>query len=72
MDSMQALNTIGAKLSQIPSVHAMTDVTGFGLLGHLVEMCEGARLNASVDIQAVPMLSEERLRYYHEEGCVPG
>lgn len=72
VDSMQALNTIGAKLSQIPSVHAMTDVTGFGLLGHLVEMCEGARLNASVDIQAVPMLSEERLRYYHEEGCVPG
>jgi selenide,water dikinase len=50
----------------------MTDVTGFGLLGHLVEMCEGARLNASVDIQAVPMLSEERLRHYHEEGCVPG
>jgi selenide,water dikinase len=43
----------------------MTDVTGFGLLGHLVEMCEGARLNASVDIQAVPMLSEERLRHYH-------
>lgn len=72
VDSMQALNTIGAKLSQIPSVHAMTDVTGFGLLGHLVEMCEGARLNASVDIQAVPMLSEERLRHYHEEGCVPG
>ena len=72
VDSMQALNTIGAKLSQIPSVHAMTDVTGFGLLGHLVEMCEGARLNASVDIQAVPMLSEERLRYYNEEGCVPG
>jgi selenide,water dikinase len=72
VDSMQALNTIGAKLSQIAAVHAMTDVTGFGLLGHLVEMCEGAKLSASVHISAVPMLSDERLRHYHAEGCVPG
>ena len=72
VDSMQALNTIGSKLSQISAVHAMTDVTGFGLLGHLVEMCEGAHLTASIDVSAVPMLSNERLRHYHEKDCVPG
>jgi selenide,water dikinase len=50
----------------------MTDVTGFGLLGHLVEMCEGAGLEAQVDVQRVPLLAEGRLRDYHEKGCVPG
>ncbi|MBT6163490.1 MAG: selenide, water dikinase SelD [Crocinitomicaceae bacterium] len=72
VDSMQALNMIGTKLSQISAVHAMTDVTGFGLLGHLVEMCEGAKLSAKVDFAAVPMLSAERLKHYHSNGCVPG
>ena len=72
VDSMQALNAVGAKLSQVSAVHAMTDVTGFGLLGHLVEMCEGAKLCAQVDTASVPLLSPERLRHYHSMECVPG
>ena len=47
---MQQLNAIGAELSRIEGVHAMTDVTGFGLLGHLVEMCEGSGLQAELDV----------------------
>lgn len=72
VQSMQQLNRIGAELSRIAGVHAMTDVTGFGLLGHLVEMCEGSGLRASLDASAVPLLSGDRLRHYHELGCVPG
>ena len=40
-DTMVQLNKIGAVFSSLPYVHAITDVTGFGLLGHLVELCEG-------------------------------
>lgn len=72
VQSMQQLNAIGARLSQIAGVHAMTDVTGFGLLGHLVELCEGSGLQAELDVPSVPLLSGERLRYYHSLGCVPG
>ncbi|MAI22487.1 MAG: selenide, water dikinase SelD [Crocinitomicaceae bacterium] len=72
VQSMQQLNAIGAELSRIEGVNAMTDVTGFGLLGHLVELCEGSGLQAELDVTSVPLLSGERLRYYHELGCVPG
>ncbi len=70
--SMQRLNTIGASLARLDGVHAMTDVTGFGVLGHLVEMCEGAGVSASVQLSAVPLLDAQRLRDYHAAGCVPG
>ncbi|MDD2720841.1 MAG: selenide, water dikinase SelD [Gallionella sp.] len=52
------LNAVGATLSGIAAVHAMTDVTGFGLLGHLLEMCRGAGLAAEVAFDRVPVLSE--------------
>lgn len=52
------LNRVGAQLAAMPGVHAMTDVTGFGLLGHLLEMCRGSGLAASVDYAAVPMIGE--------------
>ena len=52
------LNRVGAQLSAMPEVHAMTDVTGFGLLGHLLEMCRGSGLSASVDYASVPMIPE--------------
>ena len=42
----------------MPAVHALTDVTGFGLLGHLLEMCRGAGLTADVVFDQVPVLSE--------------
>ncbi len=50
------LNSIGADLGKIPAVHAMTDVTGFSLLGHLTEICEGSGLAASLDLAAIPLL----------------
>jgi selenide,water dikinase len=49
------LNTIGIDLARIPGVHAMTDVTGFGLLGHLLEICRGSELAASLDCGRLPI-----------------
>jgi selenide,water dikinase len=53
---MAQLNRFGATLGKLPYVRALTDVTGFGLLGHLVEMAEGSGLSAIVDSDAVPIL----------------
>lgn len=72
IQSMQQLNRIGQELSVISGVHALTDVTGFGLLGHLVEMCDGANLGAVLDAAKIPTLSPGRLAEYHAAGCVPG
>ena len=69
-DSMMKLNIIGDKLSEIKGITAMTDVTGFGLLGHLLEICEGSNLSADIDFDKVPIF--EPVEYYISEGCVPG
>jgi len=66
---MTTLNTVGAELGAIPEVHAMTDVTGFGLLGHLIEMCEGSDLQAVLDVGSIPVIPESRT--YLTEGCYP-
>jgi len=50
------LNTPGRLLADMPGVHAMTDVTGFGLLGHLLELARGAQLQARLDMPAIPLL----------------
>jgi selenide,water dikinase len=50
------LNKPGRLLADMPGVHALTDVTGFGLLGHLLELARGAKLSAQVDMGAVPLL----------------
>ncbi|HYL89182.1 MAG TPA: selenide, water dikinase SelD [Burkholderiales bacterium] len=52
------LNTAGQALADMPAVHALTDVTGFGLAGHLLEMCRGARLGAEVSFEALPVIPE--------------
>jgi selenide,water dikinase len=52
------LNTAGQALADMPAVHALTDVTGFGLAGHLLEMCRGARLGAEVVFDALPVIPE--------------
>ncbi len=50
------LNRVGAKFGEMPDVHAMTDVTGFALLGHLLEMCRGSKLGAAVRYADLPVL----------------
>jgi selenide,water dikinase len=69
-DVMCRANDIGAELAKIEGVHALTDVTGFGLAGHLLEMCDGANLMATLDTAALPELPA--LDSYIEMGCVPG
>jgi selenide,water dikinase len=52
------LNTVGARLSAMDAVHAVTDVTGFGLAGHLLEICRGSRLAATVEFDCLPLIAE--------------
>ncbi len=67
---MARLNTIGARLGRIPGVSAMTDVTGFGLLGHLCEMCEGSGTSAELDFEHIPLLVD--LSNYLDRKSIPG
>lgn len=53
---MMKLNDLGAALGTLDYVKAMTDVTGFGLLGHLLEVCEGSSLSAEIEYSEVPLL----------------
>ncbi|KAF1053073.1 MAG: Selenide, water dikinase [Stenotrophomonas maltophilia] len=69
-DWMCTLNKPGSRFGKLAGITAMTDVTGFGLLGHLVEMADGAGLTARIRFDAVPRLP--RVEQYLEEGCVPG
>jgi len=69
-DLMIQLNKIGTELATIKGINAVTDVTGFGLLGHLVEMCEGSYLNAVLDFENIPII--DCVPSYVEKGCVPG
>lgn len=57
LKQLGTLNKAGEALGKIKGVHAMTDVTGFGLLGHLIEMAEGSGLSAELIYQQVPMLA---------------
>jgi selenide,water dikinase len=67
---MTQLNDAGYELGKMPNVKAMTDVTGFGLSGHLLEMCEGSNLKAIVEFNRIPVL--EKARFYIEKNCIPG
>lgn len=69
-DWMCTLNTPGSRFGKLAGVRAMTDVTGFGLLGHLVEMADGSGLTAEIEYARVPRLPG--VEYYLEQGCVPG
>jgi selenide,water dikinase len=55
IDQMSSLNSIGEELGKIKGVNAMTDVTGFGLLGHLIEMAEGSGLSAEIYYDKIPI-----------------
>ncbi len=69
-DSMMKLNNVGDRLSKLDGVTALTDVTGFGLLGHLLEVCEGSNLSAELDFNKIPVF--EPVEEYIAKGCVPG
>lgn len=56
--STTKLNAVGTELSSLDGIHALTDVTGFGLLGHLLEICRGSGLAASLEFNRIPVLSE--------------
>jgi selenide,water dikinase len=56
IETTTRLNTPGPELAELPGVHALTDVTGFGLAGHALEMARGAGLQARLDWRAVPLL----------------
>src|SRR3954464_4566583 len=58
LDWTTRLNTPGEALSEMPAVHALTDVTGFGLAGHLLEICRGSKLCAEVKFDAFPIIPE--------------
>lgn len=70
VSSTTQLNTPGAMLSSMDGVHAVTDVTGFGLLGHLLEVCRGSKLGAEVDFARLPILPG--VTELAEKGYAPG
>ncbi len=64
------LNTPGTALGELSGVHAMTDVTGFGLAGHLLEICRGSKLGATLRFDDLPLIDEAR--HCAEQGTVTG
>ncbi|WP_245662896.1 selenide, water dikinase SelD [Endozoicomonas arenosclerae] len=69
-DAMCTLNKIGAELAELPGISAITDITGFGLLGHLIEVCEGSGVTARLSMEKLPLLPH--VQHYQELGCIPG
>ncbi len=70
-NQMMQLNKVGEALGKLASVSAMTDVTGFGLLGHLTEMAEGSELTAVINFAHVPVITPTIFDYI-AQGSVPG
>jgi selenide,water dikinase len=70
IENTTKLNKPGKALSELPGVHALTDVTGFGLLGHLLELSRGAGLSARLSMQQVPLLPN--VQQLAESGCITG
>jgi len=70
VDLMCTLNKVGEIFGQQDYIKSMTDVTGFGLLGHLSEICEGSQVNAEIDFNAIPKIDgvEELI----QQKCTPG
>lgn len=69
-DVMCQMNLAGAEFAKLPEVTAMTDVTGFGLLGHLSEICQGSNLRAEVYVDQIKTL--DGVKDYIAQGAVPG
>ena len=69
--TMKELNKAGVRFGQLPYVQAMTDVTGFGLLGHLLELCDASGVSAVVHFERIPLLEPAILDRYIQSRCVP-
>lgn len=70
LESTTRLNTPGIRLAGMADVHALTDVTGFGLLGHLLEICRGSKLGAVLEFGKIPFFAEAGKHCM--EGVAPG
>ncbi len=71
MSELVKLNTIGKDLSKISGVNALTDVTGFGLMGHLIEVCQASKVQAELDFDSVPTYPMEILKNYLDRFIMP-
>ncbi len=69
LDTACRLNSIGGTLGDYTEVHAMTDVTGFGILGHLIEMCEASGTSAEIHLPSLPVL--EGVKVYVDQFVFP-
>ena len=67
---MSQINKVGAELAELELVQAATDVTGYGLIGHLISLCRASGVSAGIDPAAVPMISDE-IGELIDQGCVP-
>jgi len=56
IENATKLNSVGTDLAVLSGVNALTDVTGFGLCGHIFELCEGAKLSAAIEFDNIPIL----------------
>jgi len=73
IEQMTRLNRVGESLARLNGVHALTDVTGFGLLGHLSEMCAASHVSAEIFEDVVSFIdSKATLKHYLDQGCFPG
>lgn len=71
VEVMLKLNSIGERFGKLKGVHAMTDVTGFGLAGHLLEMCNASNTTAEMDFGRLPLI-DPCVMDYIKDGCIPG
>lgn len=69
LQQMISLNKVGEALGKMENVHAMTDVTGFGLLGHLIEMAEGSEVSIELNYNAIQKI--EALQDYLKQRTIP-
>ncbi len=68
---MMQLNKVGEALGKLSFVHSITDITGFGLLGHLTEMAEGSGVSAIINFNKVPLITPD-LQFYIDNKSIPG
>ncbi|MFM9984135.1 MAG: selenide, water dikinase SelD, partial [Flavobacteriales bacterium] len=66
---MTTLNKMGTSLAKLPGVTALTDITGFGLIGHLIEMCDKGRLSAEIKSSEIPLMPN--LSHYLDQMIYP-